>query len=145
VPYKVDLKVHVGWKVFRAGRGLLGLHYDKGVLKTGRWLRAKEIDLGDCLKYRRYPSGFHIFNSKNDAEDYATATDGGWGKGNISRYSFLYPNLVVRQVKYRGVLAEGTHFVGVKEVPGVVARWMWIPRSEKMALDNVAECGKVQA
>jgi hypothetical protein len=131
VPYKVDLKVHVGWKVFRAGLGLRGLHYDKGVLKTGRWLRAKEIDLGDCLKYRRYPSGFHIFNSKNDAEDLATATavsirDTVWGK-----HSFLYPNLVVRQVKYRGVLAEGTHLVGVKEVPGVVARWMWIPRSEK--------------
>jgi hypothetical protein len=114
----VDLKVHVGWKVFQADRGLRGLHYAKGVLKTGRWLRATEINLfsgGGC----RYPSGFHIFNDRIDAEVYRDGR------------SVRHPQLVVRQVKYRGVLAEGTHFVGIFETaPGVVARWMWIPRSE---------------
>ena len=123
VPRKIARKVHTGWKVFRSkGNQLHGLyHYSHStpMRQKGCWLKATQISL---FGSRWYPSGFHIFTSQKDAEIYR---DFAWG---------IHTDRVVRKVQYRGVLAEGTHFVGAEDTAaGVVARWMFIPQNPRSA------------
>ncbi len=122
--------VHIGYKIFlravppaildtRRPFSLQKLYYPfqrldtgsgKGIVEFNKWLISvqKRIHSGASSGSKYYKTGFHIYKNKADAVDIA------WSKDEI-----------IVEVKYTGVLAEGTELDDRKVV---VAKRMYVPR-----------------
>ena len=105
-----NFKVHkyYGWQVFKAiydeeGRILFiyPLFYGTGPIPTNVWMKDKSsirisfLDI-PTVEYRSYPTGYHIFLRKQDAEAYMV-------KGK---------DQVIRKVRFKKVVAKGTQVAG---------------------------------
>jgi len=119
---KVTLEnVTHGHKVFRIIDGMiLGEYYNPDgtysfetsiPYETGRWYKAGDYILNENEQYMRYPTGFHTFLYKEDAED--------WKDVQTST------NFEVFKVEVSDIIASGCqYFSGRKEV--VVSKRMRI-------------------
>ena len=85
-----------GWKVFRvsSGNSLYFQHYSRQDFQTNKWLTAKKV-MARCQwphRDKQYPTGFHIFKTKNGAESWRACRT----------------NLVCMKVKYKQLRIIGT-------------------------------------
>jgi hypothetical protein len=97
------------WKNEFSSFGNRGEPFDKWLLRKEKILRAE--DVFDST----YPSGFHIFTNREDAENYKNQR--------------IFPDMweVVR-VQYRKILVEGTQKVMDGEANCVVAAEMFVEK-----------------
>jgi hypothetical protein len=94
---KDDTTEGAGWKIFEYSK--IEKHYCfpccGGCVKFNKWLNRRIVNI-DIGVVDNYESGFHIFTTKNDAEQH-------WL--NFEDYKWFHP--AIFKVKYKGIVCTG--------------------------------------